>query len=84
MKAFITQYALTLGIQERWGTRYPDKDGKMFCSPNPSGVESQFYGEGVEWHLTRESAVARAEKMRLAKLASLKKQIARLEALEFK
>lgn len=32
---------------------------------------------------TRESALARAEEMRAAKIASLKRQIERLESLEF-
>lgn len=38
---------------------------------------------GNEWHRTREEAVARAEQMRAAKIASLKKQIAKLEKLSF-
>lgn len=42
-----------------------------------------FYGEGNEWHRTRAGAIAKAEEMRLAKIASLKKQIAKLENLKF-
>lgn len=36
-----------------------------------------------DWHPTREAAVARANEMKVAKIASLKRQIAKLEALEF-
>lgn len=36
-----------------------------------------------DWHPTREAALARAEEMRAAKIASLKRQIERLESLEF-
>ena len=38
---------------------------------------------GKDWHRTPESALARAEEMRKAKIASLKKSIAKLEAMTF-
>lgn len=41
------------------------------------------HGEGEEWHRTRSEAVARAEAMRARKIASLKKQIKRLEEIKF-
>jgi hypothetical protein len=36
-----------------------------------------------DWHTTPEAAIARAEEMRTKKIASLKKQIAKLEAMTF-
>lgn len=36
-----------------------------------------------EYHLTREAAIAKAEEMRTKKIASLKKQIKKLEAMDF-
>lgn len=41
-------------------------------------------GSGGHWHESRAAAVSRAESMRLNKLASLEKQIAKLRKLEFK
>lgn len=76
MKAWITKYALSGGIEEHeaedrgYGCIYFDRYGYMA-------------GEGRNWHRTRESAVAKAEKMRKDKIASLRKQIERLEKLTF-
>jgi hypothetical protein len=36
-----------------------------------------------QWHRTREEALEKAEKMRVTKIASLQKQIARLKKLTF-
>jgi hypothetical protein len=47
------------------------------------GEHNYAHGEGRQWHRTQESALARAESMRKAKIASLRKSIARLEALSF-
>lgn len=47
-----------------------------------SGFEE--YARGKDWHRTPEAAIARAEEMKAAKIASLRKQIDRLEKLEFK
>lgn len=43
-----------------------------------------YHGEGNDWHRTKESAIAKAEEMRKKKIASLKKQIEKLEKMEFK
>lgn len=76
---WITTYALTTGI-----TRHSAR-----ISHIPSMVEiiherslKQYaHGEGKDWHRTREGAVARAEEMRKAKIASLRKSIAKLEKM---
>lgn len=79
MSYFITKYALTEGIRIIDNDSY-GVDGGMLWN-NRDGY--YFHGEGKEWHRTKESAVKRAEEMRLAKIASLKKSIAKLEKLKF-
>lgn len=78
--AWITKYALSTGISEELVEH---------CNPGDmakvvGGDWSQyFHGEGREWHRTRAGALQRAEAMRLVKIASLQKQIAKLEKLRF-
>lgn len=77
MKIWITKYALTNGIREAEGTGVSDG---MASVRGPHLTE---YYHGRDWHKTREAAVARAEEMRTAKIASLQKSIAKLEKLRF-
>ena len=81
MRVFITKYALTMGIQE--------KDGRVCDYPGSTGNMIQIVGSINElyhkpyWHETREEAVEQAEKMRLSKLKSLRKSLAKFEKLTF-
>ena len=77
MKVWITKYALSQGIFAVEGD--PVGDGLF----RPAGEWHHYHGEGKEWHRTLESAVARAEEMRKAKIASLAKQIRKLDKLTF-
>lgn len=80
MKAFITKYALTEGIQEKEGKLHRG----IFSIPGShSGLPFTSYFHNREFFLEREEAVKRAEVMRTKKLASLKKQIAKLEGMKF-
>jgi hypothetical protein len=84
MKVWITKYALTEGIKsiddaKDIGDGYVSRDGKTFGSWDE---RRHFYG-GNDWHLTEDAAIAHAEKMRTAKIASLRKSIAKIEALSF-
>lgn len=77
-KVFITKYALTKGIEEvemevRLDTRS--------CYGRYNGYISLFYNN--EFHLTKEDALRDAEKRRVKKIESLKKQIEKLECLSF-
>ena len=81
MKAWITKYALTSGIQEVTGSVSTIGSGGMFCYGNASYGGQTAHGEGKDWHRTREGAVQRAEKMRTAKIASLRKSISKMEKL---
>lgn len=41
------------------------------------------YANGCDWHRTKEAAIARAKEMQLGKIASLEKQIAKLQTMKF-
>lgn len=78
--AWITKYALTSGIkkmtvaQSKW---HPSMVSTYM------GYAQYFHTEGKDWHRTEEAAIARAEQMRAAKIASLEKQINKLKAIQF-
>lgn len=76
MKIWISQYALSEGVIETEGET---REISMVRLNSGRYV----YGEGRNWHRTREGAVARAEEMRKKKISSLRKQLERLEALCF-
>lgn len=78
MKAYITKYALSEGILEREG-KVDVRTPTMFCA---DGAWNNYF-HNKDWHLTRELAIQRAEAMRKAKIASLKKQLAKLEGMKF-
>lgn len=79
MKLYDTRFALSRGIITREGEP----------SASRSGLFRLNYKNGCEWasprevFTAREEAVARAEKKRLAKIASLERQIARLRSMDF-
>lgn len=82
MKAWITKYALTHGIQ-KVDDAVVSTVSKGMISTTPIGAGVCFHGEGREWHRSLESAKAKAEAMRLAKIKSLRKAIEKIEKLEF-
>ena len=77
---WVTKYWSTAGIQHRemsisdTNTAYPIENGRV-C----------FFGavHKADWHETEQAAIERAEQQRLKKIASLRKQIAKLEKLDF-
>lgn len=78
MRIWVTKYALTAGIQE---VEADTVEESMAGYKDSSGW--RLWVHGKDWHRTRDSAVERAEEMRVAKIASLKKSIAKLEKLSF-
>jgi hypothetical protein len=68
-----------------WRTEYTYPGGILFVKEiaNLDILVKKYHGEGIEWHRTEAEAIARAEEMRIAKIASLKKQIAKLEKMKF-
>lgn len=79
MKVWITKYALTDGIIEAEGEPY----GLEWVSASwDNGCLCNNFEQG-EWFDTRERAIQKAEEMRQKKIASLKKQIEKLERMRF-
>lgn len=77
IKVWISKYALTTGIIEK-EVRINDE---LAVS-----VESQldsYYGEGKQWHKTKEDAIKRAEEMRKRKIISVEKQLKKLKEMKF-
>ena len=79
MKIYITKYALTVGIKEE----YAETSDLDECATvrKPGDYPQYFYGN--DWHVTKEEAICKAEMMRIKKIASLSKQITKLEKLKF-
>lgn len=79
MKVWITKYALTDGIIEAvaevggFDTITATWDNETRCD--------NFKGE--EWWNTKKNAIEKAEEMRQKKIASLKRQIEKLERMRF-
>lgn len=80
MKVYITKYALTVGIEEADAELWDS--GMISVKPKASGYVTSYFHRD-EWHRTKDDAIARAEVMRRAKIASLRKSIAKLETLTF-
>lgn len=74
---YITRFALTNGIEYRRG-----KVGAVGYASCPTPFHD-LYVPRTQWFRDYPSALAAAEAQRAKKIASLKKQIAKLEALTF-
>ena len=81
---WLTKYALTQGILEVEGEL--NASGTMVIYHHPRRTLSHLYahGEGRDWHRTQEAAVAVADKRRIIKINSLKRQILKLQSLDIK
>ncbi len=79
MKVWVTKYALTRGITEHEAHTTSTRP-QLVCL---IGAGYQQHLRGNEWHVTRELAIRRAEQMRSAKIASMRRRIAVLETLRF-
>lgn len=79
MKVWITKYALTRGIIEDEG----EPCGLEWVSASwDNGYRCNDFEQG-EWFDTKERAIQKAEEMRQKKIASLKKQIEKLDRMRF-
>ncbi len=87
MNVYVTKYALARGIIEVELLANPIGDETSAFVEWQGRYEDKYGGRAIflagEWHPDRSAAVARAEEMRKTKIASLKTQIARLEALKW-
>lgn len=84
MKMYISKYALSGGIKEVWGNE-SDVSNKKYISvtETPLSYFTQQYVVGKDIHHTRAEAVAAAETLRAKKIAAIKRQLAKLEKMEF-
>jgi len=86
LTVWITKYALTKGVfstevyldadEHSSRRRVSEKEKQEFAVWPASYYEP-------DWHETKEAALARANEMRVKKIASLKKQVKALEAMKF-
>lgn len=81
--AWITTSALTQGILEVVGAQSPSWPNNFVYVHPVTGRERWVLGENKGWHRTRESAVAKAELQRVNRIKRLRKELARLESLQF-
>lgn len=80
--AWVTKYALTEGIEVVDAEVCHDIHSGMISYGNCGYMVQSAHGK--DWHRTPEAALARAEEMRKAKIASLRKSIEKMERLTFK
>ncbi len=78
-----TKYALSTGISEH-DVEPPSPDLPSLVVIREGGKMGVcLHGEGSQWHRTKDSAIAKANNMKKRKIASLKKQIEKLEIKAF-
>lgn len=80
MKIWITKFALTAGI---FSVEATPKDGMVAYRRSPDHYIEYAHGLAREWHLTPESAMDRAEEMRVKRLKSLDAQIKKVSKIKF-
>lgn len=78
MKVWITKYALTKGIVE---TETETQNPVWTVFKNNTMLYTKNIGK--DFHTSKEEAKLKAEEMRQKKIASLKKQIEKLEKMRF-
>lgn len=80
MKVWITKYAMTFGVF----TAEAEEAGQAMCAVRPKECSSfTAYYHGNDWHTDEAEAIEQFNQMKQKKIASLKKQLAKVEALEF-
>ena len=80
---YVTKYALTEGIKAVEVEDCFDIIYSMVHEVSPNGNSRIAYHKG-EWWMSLDDAISRAEDMRTRKIKSLKKQIEKLEAIDFR
>lgn len=77
-KVWITKYALTQGITEA-------TDVRVCSDVNENMIDAgrSRYFHKPDWHETREAAVERAEKMRLARIKAHERAVEKLREVKF-
>ena len=83
MKVFISKWALTGGIKEAGGLIVRGSSGTEYFKQACGGAAAPLLTVGKDVHKTREAAVEAAEFLRARKLASLRRQISKIESISF-
>ena len=84
MKVWVTKYAMSgKGVIPCEEASRSDFYDMVVVHSNGKQRTCDWHIHKPDWHTTPEAAIASAEEMRTKKLASLKKQIAKLEAITF-
>lgn len=81
MKVYIIKYALTQGIYK---VEVKQIEGNMLISKNTGSsiIDTDYYhGKNKEWCDNKEDAIKYAEEMRIKKINSLQRQIAKIRSL---
>lgn len=76
---WVSKFALTTGLFETSAELAPNGIAKVVGGHG--AFDSCLRGEGREWHRSLDEARARAGEMREARIASLRRQIAKLKAI---
>jgi hypothetical protein len=80
---YVTKYALTSGIEELvMDVKENPEHFNKICYGKRHGYSQSFFNN--DFHLTKEEALVDAEKRRIKKIESLKKQILKYEKMSFK
>jgi hypothetical protein len=78
---WISKYALSHGI---FSVEAEEPTENMVVErAKELGCDAYYHVEGRDWHRTKEAANKKADAMRVAKIASLEKQIGKLAKLKF-
>ena len=80
MKVWVTKFALTKGILE---LEVDQSESYPNIVTTREVWKRNFHGKGVDWHLSEEEAKIKAEDMRLSKVKSLQKSLAKFEKMRF-
>lgn len=80
MEVWISKYALTRGVFRVIGEQ---NARSMITVRQDNGYPMYYHGEDTDWHRTEADAKAKADRMRITKIASLKKQLDKLEKMKF-
>ena len=81
MKIFITKHLFTKGIIER--DVEPTQASSELVKYKGAHSSEYYYGEGLQWHRTREGAIERANKLRAAEIKKLQNRINKLNQMTF-
>ena len=81
MKIWISKYALSKGITEHECA--PPRDGSDYVYPGKPFSSFVGFKIGRDAHITQEAAAKAAEDARIKKIASVRKQLAKLGKMNF-